>query len=233
MVAMLKAVALLGGDMFQALGVHGPVLTPFASALMDIALVSLAFVFFVGGSRTNRMTMGMLATLVVAIAALRVLMQPLPNVQPLTVAALLVGAHLGARRGVAFAILATLLSNLLISHGWWTLFQAAGWSLVALIGARANLVQNNHLQLPRLAVLSVVSALLFGFVSTLSLVTSTMTPSAFMVLLGQGLPFDVVHALGNLVFVVWMAPSLHYFLSGLAASENELLAVGEVHGIDA
>jgi len=219
--------------MFQALGVHGPVLTPLASAVLDIALVGLAFAFFVGDSRTNRMTTGMLATMVVAMAALRVLMQPLPNVQPITVAALLVGAHLGARRGVAFAILATLLSNLLISHGWWTLFQAAGWSLVALIGARANLVQNGRLQMPRLAVVSVVSALLFGFIATLSLVTSTTTPVAFAVLLGQGLPFDIVHALGNLVFVVWMAPSLHNFLSGLAASENESLAVGEVHGFDA
>ena len=219
--------------MFQALGVHGPVLTPLASALLDIMLVSVAFAFFVGGSRTNRMTLGMLATMVVAMAALRVLMQPLPNVQPLTVATLLVGAHLGARRGVAFAILATLLSNLLISHGWWTFFQAAGWAIVAVIGARANLVQNGQLQLQRLALVSVVSAMVFGFVSTLSLVTSAMTPSAFIVLLGQGLPFDVVHALGNLVFVVWMAPSLHHFLSGLAASENESLAVGEVHGLDA
>lgn len=219
--------------MFQALGAHGPVLTPLASALLDITLVSVAFAFFVGGSRTNRMTMGMLATMVVAMAALRVLMQPLPNVQPVTVAALLVGAHLGARRGVAFAILATLLSNLLISHGWWTLFQAAGWGIVAVIGARANLVQNGQLQLQRLALVSVVSAMVFGFVSTLSLVTSAMTPSEFIVLLGQGLPFDVVHALGNLVFVVWMAPSLHHFLSGLAASENESLAVGEVHGLDA
>ena len=219
--------------MFQAIGVHGPVLTPLASALLDIMLVSVAFAFFVGGSRTNRMTLGMLATMVVAMAALRVLMQPLPNVQPLTVAALLVGAHLGARRGVAFAILATLLSNLLISHGWWTFFQAAGWAIVAVIGARANLVQNGQLQLQRLALVSVVSAMVFGFVSTLSLVTSAMTPSAFIVLLGQGLPFDVVHALGNLVFVVWMAPSLHHFLSGLAASENESLAVGEVHGLDA
>lgn len=219
--------------MFQALGVHGPVLTPLASALLDITLVSVAFAFFVGGSRTNRMTMGMLATMVVAMAALRVLMQPLPNVQPVTVAALLVGAHLGARRGVAFAILATLLSNLLISHGWWTLFQAAGWALVAVIGARANLIQNGQLQLQRLALVSVLSAMVFGFVSTLSLITSAMTPSAFIVLLGQGLPFDVVHALGNLVFVVWMAPSLHHFLSGLAASENESLAVGEVHGLDA
>ena len=219
--------------MFQALGVHGPVLTPLASALLDITLVSVAFAFFVGGSRTNRMTMGMLATMVVAMAALRVLMQPLPNVQPLTVAALLVGAHLGARRGVAFAILATLLSNLLISHGWWTLFQAAGWAIVAVIGARAKLVQNGQLQLQRLALVSVVSAMVFGFVSTLSLVTSAMTPSTFIALLGQGLPFDVVHALGNLVFVIWMAPSLHQFLSGLAASENESLAVGEVHGLDA
>ena len=219
--------------MFQALGVHGPVLTPLASALLDITLVSVAFAFFVGGSRTNRMTMGMLATMVVAMAALRVLMQPLPNVQPLTVAALLVGAHLGARRGVAFAILATLLSNLLISHGWWTLFQAAGWAIVAVIGARAKLVQNGQLQLQRLALASVASAVVFGFVSTLSLVTSAMTPSSFIVLLGQGLPFDVVHALGNLVFVIWMAPSLHQFLSGLAASENESLAVGEVHGLDA
>lgn len=219
--------------MFQALGVHGPVLTPLASALLDITLVSVAFAFFVGGPRTNRMTMGMLATMVVAMAALRVLMQPLPNVQPVTVAALLVGAHLGARRGVAFAILATLLSNLLISHGWWTLFQAAGWAIVAVIGARAKLVQNGQLQLQRLALASVASAVVFGFVSTLSLVTSAMTPSTFIVLLGQGLPFDVVHALGNLVFVIWMAPSLHQFLSGLAASENESLAVGEVHGLDA
>ena len=219
--------------MFQALGVHGPVLTPLASALLDITLVSVAFAFFVGGPRTNRMTMGMLATMVVAMAALRVLMQPLPNVQPVTVAALLVGAHLGARRGVAFAILATLLSNLLISHGWWTLFQAAGWAIVAVIGARAKLVQNGQLQLQRLALASVASAVVFSFVSTLSLVTSAMTPSSFIVLLGQGLPFDVVHALGNLVFVIWMAPSLHQFLSGLAASENESLAVGEVHGLDA
>ena len=233
MVAMLKAIALVGGDMFQALGVHGPVLTPFASALMDIALVSVAFAFFVGGSRANRMTTGMLGTMVVTMAALRVLMQPLPNVQPLTVAALLVGAHLGARRGMAFAILATLLSNLLISHGWWTVFQAAGWALVAVVGARANLLQNGQLQTARLAVMSVLSALLFGVVSTLSLVTSAMTPAAFVVLLGQGLPFDIVHALGNLAFVVWMAPSLHHFLSGLASSESDSSAVGEAHGIDA
>ena len=116
--------------MFQALGVHGPELSPGWAAFLDVALVSSAFAFLFSAPRANRMTAAMLATMVVAMAALRVVMQPLPNVQPVTVAALLVGAHLGARRGVAFAILVTLLSNLLISHGWWTFFQALGWSVV-------------------------------------------------------------------------------------------------------
>ena len=77
--------------MFQAFGVHGPELTPFGSMLLDIALVSAAFAFLLSAPRANRMTAAMLMTMVLAITALRVVMQPLPNVQPVTVAALLVG----------------------------------------------------------------------------------------------------------------------------------------------
>ena len=137
--------------MFQAFGVHGPELTPFASMLLDIALVSAAFAFLLSAPRANRMTAAMLMTMVLAITALRVVMQPLPNVQPVTVAALLVGAHLGAKRGVAFAILVTLLSNLLISHGWWTLFQAIGWSVVAVMGANVRLIEDGRLHMQRFA----------------------------------------------------------------------------------
>ena len=231
--ASLKAGLPVGGGMFQAFGVHGPELTPFGSMLLDIALVSAAFAFLLSAPRANRMTAAMLMTMVLAITALRVVMQPLPNVQPVTVAALLVGAHLGAKRGVAFAILVTLLSNLLISHGWWTLFQAIGWSVVAVMGANARLIEDGRLHMQRLCMLAVISAPLFGLISTLSLVTSEMTLGQFMVLLGQGLPFDAIHALGNLAFAVWTGTMLHHFLSGLTATEEEVLAVGDVHGLDA
>ena len=219
--------------MFQALGAHGPVLTPLASMLVDIALVVAAFSLMVAAPRTNRMTVAALATLVVSVAAVRVLMQPLPNVQPVTVAALLVGAHLGVRRGASFAILVTLLSNLLISHGWWTLFQALGWACIALIGARARLIENGHLNLPRLCFFAAAAAPLFGFIATLSLIAPGLTAAQFLVLLGQGVPFDTVHALGNVAFALWIGPLLHAFLGGLAASETELLATGDLHGLDA
>jgi len=219
--------------MFQALGVHGPELSPLGSMLLDLVLVSAAFGFLLSAPRANRMTAGMLMTMVLATTALRVVMQPLPNVQPVTVAALLVGAHLGAKRGAAFAILVTLLSNLLISHGWWTLFQAIGWSVVAVIGANARLIDEGRLQIQRLCLYAVVAAPLFGLISTLSLVTSEMSLGQFMLLFGQGLPFDAIHALGNLAFAVWTGSLLHHFLSGLTATEEEVLAVGDTHGLDA
>ena len=79
-VATLKAGRLLALNMFQAWGVHGPVLSPVASMLVDVALVVTAFSFMVVAPRTNRMTVAALATLVVSMTAVRVLMQPLPNV---------------------------------------------------------------------------------------------------------------------------------------------------------
>ena len=219
--------------MFQALGVHGPELSPLGSMLLDLVLVSAAFGFLLSAPRANRMTAAMLMTMVLATTALRVVMQPLPNVQPVTVAALLVCAHLGAKRGAAFAILVTLMSNLLISHGWWTLFQAVGWSAVAVMGANARLIEEGRLQIQRLCLYAVVAAPLFGLISTLSLVTSEMSFGQFMLLLGQGLPFDAIHALGNLAFAVWTGSLLHHFLSGLTATEEEVLAVGDTHGLDA
>ena len=218
--------------MFQALGVHGPELSPTGAALLDVVLVGTAFAFLFSAPRANRMTAAMLVTMVLAMAALR-RDAAAPERSAQTVAALLVGAHLGAKRGVAFAILVTLLSNLLISHGWWTLFQALGWSVVAVVGAKANLIADGRLNHARLYLAAALVAPLFGLISTLSLVSGEMTVGQFMILLGQGLPFDAVHALGNVAFAVWTGSMLHRFLSGLTALEDDVLATGELHGLDA
>ena len=144
--------------MFQAFGVHGPELTPFADMVIDLLLVSLAFALLIGTPRTSKYDIALLATFVVSVTALRVLLQPVPNVQPVTVAALLVGAQLGARRGVAFAVLVTLLSNALIGDGWWTLFQAIGWGAVAVIGSQINFGTVEQFHSGRLYIAAVATA---------------------------------------------------------------------------
>ena len=225
----LKEAALFGGNMFQALGLHGPELTPLAQGVLNTLLVLAAFVFLFSAPRANRFTTAALATMIVAVVALRVLFQPLPNIQPVTVAALLVGSHLGARRGVAFAVLVALLSNLLIGDGWWTMFQAMGWAAVAIYGARLALDEQGSLHLPRLCSASVVAAFLFGLVSTMSLLGPGVGFAEFGWLLLQGLPFDALHAFGNLVFALWLGPAMHTFLTGLDALDDALQPVGESH----
>jgi energy-coupling factor transport system substrate-specific component len=215
--------------MFQATGVHGPELTPLGSALLNLLLVSAAFAFLFSGRRSQRFVFGALATLVVSMAALRVVMQPLPNVQPVTVAAVLVGAHFGARRGAAFAVLVALLSNMLIGDGWWTLFQAAGWASAAFLGALFVSAKSEVIDMRRLCYVSIASAFLFGLITTLSLVEAGTSVTGFGLLFLQGAPYDAVHAVGNLMFAVWLGPLLHGFLQGLTALNDEVQHAGDAH----
>jgi len=218
--------------MFQAFGVHGPELTPFADTVIDVLLVALAFSLLVTAPRTSRHDVYLLATFVAAVTALRVLLQPLPNVQPVTVAALLVGAQLGARRGVAFAVLVTLLSNLLIGDGWWTLFQAIGWGAVAVIGSQLNLGTADKFRSGHLYVAAICSAFVFDFIASLSIVTAGTTLSDFAVYLAHGLPFDVLHALGNLTFAVWFGHFVFRALETVASLEELEQSVAEDYVVE-
>ena len=145
----------------------------------------------------------LLVTLVLAVSATRVLMQPLPNIQPVTVAALIIGAQLGARRGAAFAILVAMISNAVIGNGWWTIFQAIGWASVAVMGSKLALIVNGELQRSRLFIAAIASAFVFDLIVSLSIIDSSFTLLTFLTYLAHGLPYDLLHAVGNLTFAVW------------------------------
>ena len=130
-------------------------------------------------------------TLVASISLLRVVMTPLPNIQPVTIAALIIGAQLGARRGVAFAVLVTMISNFIIGDGIWTLYQAIGWSLVAILGASSTIVIDGKLNLNKTFGYAVLSAFLFDFIVSLS-VLGTVNANGFMAYLLNGIPYDML-----------------------------------------
>ena len=189
--------------MFQSLGTHGPVLSPTTSLFLDIALLVAAFWLLATPSKKSLGDTLLLLTLVLAVSAVRVLMQPLPNIQPVTVAALIVGAQLGARRGAAFAILVAMISNAIIGNGWWTIFQAIGWASVALIGSKIVLVVDGEIQRNRLFIAAIASAFVFDFIVSLSIIDSSFSIVTFLTYLAHGIPYDMLHALGNLIFAVW------------------------------
>ena len=138
-------------------GVHGPTLSPIESLAINTLLIGAAFFLLLKPNLESRRSVLMLSSITLVAAASRVALEPFPNVQPLTVMCLVVGGTLGARRGMAFAVIATLLSNLVLSNGWWTLFQASGWALIALAGSKLAVVSENKIQMKRLLVVSALS----------------------------------------------------------------------------
>ena len=189
-------------------GVHGPALAPVELLAINMLLITISFFLLCRPAHSAKREILVLTIITVAAAASRILLEPFPNVQPLTMMCLVMGATLGARRGMAFAVIATMVSNLVLSHGWWTLFQASGWAAIAFAGSRLGLVVGNVVDMKRLAITAVIVSVLFDWWVSLSIFTSGMTISEFGIYILNGLPFDALHAVASLVSAVWIAPWL-------------------------
>ena len=136
----------------------------------------------------------------------RVLLDPLPNVQPVTVIVLLAGIHYGAARSTVLATSVALVSNIFLGHGIWTLYQAAAWSLVGISGSLLSerLTFSGSLAVSRVAAFSVAAAFLFDWVVSLSALHS-FGVDMLLVYIISGIPFDILHAAGNVFFVAWLS----------------------------
>lgn len=219
--------------MFQALGTHGPELSPTMGLILDALLLGAAFWLLAGPNRRSVHDVVLMATLVVSVSLLRVVMQPLPNIQPVTVACLLVGAQLGARRGAAFAVMVAMLSNFFMGDGWWTVFQAAGWATVAILGSQLSLVVDGVYNAGKTCLAAIVSAFVFDFIVSFSILDGTFGAIDFLAYLANGLPFDALHALGNLTFAIWFGAWFSGLLNERPSIESLERSVVEPHGIDA
>ena len=140
----------------------------------------------------------------------RVLLEPLPNISPVTVMLLIAGAHFGARNGVALAVIVAVVSNLFLGHGLWTLYQALGWSLVAVAGsymATWLLDSERQISIQRLMMAGFVAGFAFDWFVSLS-VLHTQSASYLLPYLAQGLVYDLIHAFGNVAFAAWLGTSV-------------------------
>jgi energy-coupling factor transport system substrate-specific component len=186
-----------------------------ATALGAGALVVAGVAWFESGTDSTR-ELAVIATLAAAAAAGRVLFAAVPGVQPVTVIAIVAGASLGARAGVATGALAAFVSNLFLGQGIWTPQQMLGWGACGAVGALlAPFLRNRW-------VLASVAAVL-GFAFSVSMDVwlwygfSPHTFPALAAVVGRGLWFDVSHAAGNVMIALAAGPELRRMLDRYGA----------------
>lgn len=191
---------------------HNIALTPTQAFLLNAGILSVIVLALLRSERKldDSNPLAMLAILAIFGIGGRVLLEPLPNIQPVTVIVLLAGIYYGAPRALALAGIIALVSNVaVLGHGPWTLFQVVGWGAVGLAGAlfADRLLKDGELQLHRVAALAMISGIAFNWIVSSSILLKTDVSMLAPYLL-NGLLYDLYHAVGNLVFVAWLAAPL-------------------------
>jgi energy-coupling factor transport system substrate-specific component len=186
-----------------------------ATALGAGALVVAGVAWFESGTDSTR-ELAVIATLAAAAAAGRVLFAAVPGVQPVTVIAIVAGASLGLRAGVATGALAAFVSNLFLGQGIWTPQQMLGWGACGAVGALLAPALRN-----RWALAAVAAVLGFAFSVSMDVWFwygfSPHTFPALAAVVGRGLWFDVSHAAGNVMIALAAGPELRRMLDRYGA----------------
>jgi energy-coupling factor transport system substrate-specific component len=181
-------------------------------------------------ARPSARMVAVVATLAAVAALGRDAFVALPDVKPITAITLAVGYALGPLPGFTVGALGMLASNILLGQGPYTPWQMAAWGLVGLAGAALGRLSGRRLGRVGLALACAFAAL--GAKEVMNVYTWTVgashTPSAFLLIAGAALPFDVTDAVASLLFGLAFAPELVRLLTRMRARMHVSWEAGEM-----
>ena len=199
-------------------------LNPVVSLLLNLTLLGIICwsLFKVEKNYSNGHKFVILGFLAIIGIAGRILMSPIPNVQPVTVIVLLAGIRMGAKESIFLASIIALFSNLILGNGIWTIYQAAAWALIGCLGA---LFSNRLESTMKLILMAAISGFLFDWFVSLSILHSVGFDMLIPYLI-VGIPYDLLHAVGNITFMIWLSNTLTEVISRYIA-DNLNIEVSE------
>jgi len=166
-------------------------------------------------ARPSAKLLALVATLAALAALGRVAFAPIPGVKPTTDIVLIAGYVLGGAPGFVVGAVGALASNVFFGQGPFTPWQMAGWGAVGVFGALLARVFGRELGPWPLAAACALAGLAYGSFLDLHLwvLYSGHTWPEYLVLAGRGVPFNIAHAAGNVVFCLAFGPLLVRALS--------------------
>jgi energy-coupling factor transport system substrate-specific component len=180
-----------------------------ALAILAAALIS-GFLWYERTHPGSRM-LALVATLAGLAAIGRIAFAPIPNVKPTTDIIFIAGFALGGAPGFVVGAVAALASNLLFGQGPWTPWQMVAWGLCGVFGAIIGRVSGQQLGRIPLALLCGVAGLGFGAIMDGSIwvtYAGGQGITQYLAISATSLPFNIAHALGNIVFALAFGPAL-------------------------
>ncbi|MFP7493762.1 ECF transporter S component [Terribacillus saccharophilus] len=155
---------------------------------------------------TRKLTLLAMLTALAAVGRIyaNVLFPFLPNMQPMTSVIIICSLLLGPIAGIIIAVLSTLLSNMLLGMGIWTVWQMLAWGLIGFSFGFLGKLWKRPPLIP-MTIASILTGYLYGFLIS---VPNVFIMEHFLAYYIAGLSFDTLHAIGNGIFFFILYPVL-------------------------
>ena len=181
--------------------------------LSSLALLAAALAAGFGWYERQRppaRVVALVATMAALAALGRAAFAAVPNVKPTTDIVLISGFALGGAPGFAVGALAALASNFFFGQGPWTPWEMVAWGGVGLAGAGLARVSGRWMGRAALALTCGAAGLAFGALMDFSdwVNYSDHTARWYLARAGTSLPFNLAHAIGNVLFCLAFGPAL-------------------------
>jgi prenyltransferase beta subunit len=152
---------------------------------------------------------GVVAVLAALAVVGRLAFAAVPNVKPTTDIVLFAGYALGAAPGFAVGAIGAIASNVFLGQGPWTVWQMAAWGGVGIGGALlAWGTRGRELGRVELAIYCGVAGFAFGALMDVYQWTlaARQDLSTYLAISATSLPYNIAHAVGNVVFCLLIGP---------------------------
>jgi energy-coupling factor transport system substrate-specific component len=179
--------------------------------LLAAAALLLGAATWLDGGPDSAKEIAVIATIAAAAAAGRVLLAPVPDVQPVTDLAILSGVTLGLRAGIGVGATAAFVSNFFLGQGLWTPWQMLAWGGCGAAGALLAPLLRRRIPL---AVACFLLGYAYGFVLDVWNWYGFYphTWASFIARQATGFPFNTAHAVGNAALALAAGPELRRML---------------------
>jgi energy-coupling factor transport system substrate-specific component len=152
---------------------------------------------------------GVVAVLAALAVVGRLAFAAIPNVKPTTDIVLFAGYALGAAPGFAVGAIGAIASNVFLGQGPWTVWQMAAWGGVGIGGALlAWGTRGRELGRVELAIYCGIAGFAFGALMDVYQWTlaARQDLSTYLAISATSLPYNIAHAVGNVVFCLLIGP---------------------------
>jgi energy-coupling factor transport system substrate-specific component len=152
---------------------------------------------------------GLVAVLAALAVVGRLAFAAVPNVKPTTDIVLFAGYALGGAPGFAVGAIGAIVSNVFLGQGPWTVWQMAAWGAVGIGGGLlAWATRGRELGRVELAICCGLAGFAFGALMDVYQWTlaARQDLSTYVAIATTSLPYNVAHAVGNVVFCLLIGP---------------------------